>query len=1275
MGKYRKRFNEKARAGTVAKQEALKRDRQKHLYRDIDEDDSQSPVSSTPQDPNAEILLPVSKQEAAERKRKLAQDLNRDAPGISSKKRKRLDKYIDKQIRKQEKNELIDKLSKSQVDTSMLQSLKTLGSGAAKTKKQLFEEALRKERAGLGDETTRAILYEEREVKDWRDSEEFRNLQTDEVVDNGKKKSNGASEAKTVTAEDQESDPEHASTFIDHRSRGPAGFNFSFQGLKEVSSSKPSSGGLTWRQKVAVEKARKYKKDLEFDNEEDSEDSGSDESGSEDSGSEEVEDLFDNSEASDSEDNGDEDDAEEWNGFSDAKADDPGSEESESHSGLEEESEPESESSDGETSTGETVSKGQAFKEWASQWTETSTRTEEGTGLDAPEFKGEYIPLDRPEDRESPPPELMVNENPETQDRKAYVVDVNRAEDIQRARLQLPVVNEEQRIMEAIHNNDCIVICGETGSGKTTQVPQFLFEAGYGSPDSKTPGMVGITQPRRVAAVSMAKRVGAELGDHGNKVGYQIRFDATVNKDTAIKFMTDGVLLRELSVDLTLSKYSAIIIDEAHERNINTDILIGVLSRVLKLRKDMSKEENSKVTPLKIIIMSATLRVSDFTENTSLFPTPPPVLNVEARQYPVSIHFNRRTHFNYLDQVYDKVVKIHQRLPRGGILIFLTGQNEITHMCRRLRQKFPKVSARSKEDDVNVEVRISGREAVTEAEDVTFGIEDDEKEGVIDDEFDDITEEEEEEEEGFDEVLEEGQTENDPLHVLPLYSLLPTKEQMKVFQDPPKGSRLCVVATNVAETSLTIPGIRYVVDCGRAKERHYDEDTGVQSFKVGWTSKASANQRAGRAGRTGPGHCYRVYSSAVYERDFEQFTKPEILRMPVEGVILQMKAMGIHNILKFPFPTPPPQDALKKGLQLLRYLEALDSRDAITDHGLAMSYFPLSPRFARMLLIGHAHKSLAFVIALVSGLTVGEPFISEQELNLRDDDGENEDEDLTVEEREFKRKMRSDYFKCQQRFMALDPESDAMKLLSAIGRYDYEQNKEAFSQKNFLRYKQMEEIAKLREQLVSIVLTHSAPGTVKEPELRKKLGIPSAVQKAVLKQVITAGFIDQVAIRADYIEEVSNKEKSRTVTFPYLSLFPSQSAYGTEDTDEEPDKYVYIHPSSVLAYSGEAPPRYLVFKSMNRGESRGGRQAKVRIKPLTSVSGKQLTNVGKSSPLITFSKPLNIPTMLSASKRRCQVVPRMGATIGSGGVGWDLPPMEVEQEKEGVQWVVKQLIK
>lgn len=1132
----------------------------------------------------------------------------------------------------------------------MLKSMKTLGSGMAKTKKEEIAEALALEKAGKADESTRNVLYEEREVKDWRDSDLFK----------GKEKE--------PKKEEDQGAPQTKSTFIDNRPNKSnnnllQGGGFGFQNLKEVKKSSDKQDGLTWRERVARENARKHGKLNEEDEEEngDSEDEESEaESGSEQHDSDDDDDDGDNG-------------FEEWTGFSDEFIDAEEDQEDNEGQGEKEEDYNENEAKD---ASNDLKSKGEAFKQWAKQFTEPEDKAE---GVQLPEFKGDYIPLERPEDQEELPDELQIPQNSIRS--KAYYVTVDRPNEIQKNRLQLPVVSEEHRIMEAIHNNDCVVICGETGSGKTTQVPQFLYEAGYGNPDSENPGMIGITQPRRVAAVSMANRVGSELGDHGNKVAYQIRFDATVKKDTALKFMTDGVLLRELANDFTLSKYSSIIIDEAHERNMNTDILIGVLSRVLRLRKEMY-ENGEKQLPLKLIIMSATLRVSDFTENSTLFPVPPPVLKVEARQYPVSVHFNRRTHFDYMDQVYKKATKIHQKLPPGGILIFLTGQNEITDICKRLRQRFPKKKkskAGAAEEEHIPKVRISAEEATTEVEDFNFGVNEDlennKKNATIEGDDDDYYDDEFEEE-GFDETPGEGHDENAPLHVLPLYSLLPTKEQLKVFEDPPEGTRLCVVATNVAETSLTIPGIRYVVDCGRSKERHYDEVTGVQSFKVGWVSKASADQRSGRAGRTGPGHCYRIYSSAIYESDFDQFASPEIMRMPVEGVALQMKAMGIHNILNFPFPTPPPKESLEKGLKLLKYLEAINEDEAITDHGKAMNLFPLSPRYSRMLLVGNKHKCLPYVIALVAGLTVGEPFVTEQELSIdeKDDDDDDDNSDETMGQKEEKRKLRQEFFKAQQLFQVLDPESDALKLLAAISRYDYEKSgaKQAFCEKHFLRYKFMDEISKLRDQVINIVVSNTPANAINEGELKKKLGVPTGTQKAVLKQVIATGFIDQLAVRGDLISsEVSNKAMSRIVTFPYASLFPSSSQQ--LDANGDPvDPYVYIHPSSIIAQSGNPePPRYLVFKTMNLSEGR--KNSRIRIKPLTSIGSKQLVNVGKSSPVVTFSKPINVPVMKNASKRECRVIPRVGAAIGTGGVGWDMPPLDVVEEKQGVHWVVTQL--
>ncbi|KAL8868434.1 MAG: hypothetical protein Q9174_004997, partial [Haloplaca sp. 1 TL-2023] len=484
-------------------------------------------------------------------------------------------------------------------------------------------------------------------------------------------------------------------------------------------------------------------------------------------------------------------------------------------------------------------------------------------------------------------------------DRKAFSVKVSRSDEIQEARLQLPIVAEEQKIMEAIYNNPTVVVWGATGSGKTTQVPQFLYEAGFGDPDSPNPGMIGITQPRRVAAVSMAKRVSSELGGASGKVSYQIRFESSVSDKTAVKFMTDGILIREIAHDFALTKYSGIVIDEAHERSTNTDILIGMVSRIVDLRAQMSRED-AKIKPLKLVIMSATLRISDFLDNSRLFRNgPPPLLQAEGRQYPVTNHFSRRTQRDYLEETFHKVSKGHRKLPPGGMLVFLTGQAEISTLSKRLKEAFVHSS---QDQDHPARVRLRAKDGPIETEDMDIGDEDENGDRIMDESEDGDTDPEDDDGD-FD--IGDPTTASSSIHVLPLYSQLQTKDQLKVFEPPPEGSRLIVLATNVAETSLTIPGIRYVFDCGRAKEKKYDQGTGVQSFEIGWISKASASQRAGRAGRTGPGHCYRLYSSAVFERDFQEHSEPEILRMPVEEVVLQLKSMDLQHVVNFPFPTPP----------------------------------------------------------------------------------------------------------------------------------------------------------------------------------------------------------------------------------------------------------------------------------------------------------------------------------------------------------------------------------
>lgn len=455
------------------------------------------------------------------------------------------------------------------------------------------------------------------------------------------------------------------------------------------------------------------------------------------------------------------------------------------------------------------------FKDWATQqineardFAPTRPLSDLQNSQDQSQKPGPTLEQRRPPENDPLPPELQVPQPMER--RQAYSVPVTRLEHVQESRLKLPVVAEEQKIMEAIHNNTAVVVCGSTGSGKTTQIPQFLYEAGYGNPNGPTPGLIGVTQPRRVAAVTMARRVGEELNDVAAS-SYQIRFDSSMGKDTAIKFMTDGILIREIAQDFVLTKYSVIVIDEAHERSVNTDILIGMLSRIVDLRKEMSKANND-IKPLKLVIMSATLMVHAFKDNLNLFRNgAPPVVESEGRQFPVTMHFARRTHRDYVEEAFRKIKRGHQKLPPGAMLVFLTGQSEINVLAKRLK------NALLKEDyaQAGPKVRIAARDAPLETEDIEIG-----EDRIVHDYSSDNNSgpsSDSDEDEGFN--IEEMSNSPHGVLIRPLYSQLPTKEQLRVFEPPPENTRLVILATNVAETSITIPGVRYVFDCGRSKEK------------------------------------------------------------------------------------------------------------------------------------------------------------------------------------------------------------------------------------------------------------------------------------------------------------------------------------------------------------------------------------------------------------------------------------------------------------------------
>ncbi|KAI9918342.1 hypothetical protein PsorP6_012060 [Peronosclerospora sorghi] len=867
---------------------------------------------------------------------------------------------------------------------------------------------------------------------------------------------------------------------------------------------------------------------------------------------------------------------------------------------------------------------------------------------------------------------------------KSSLVKLSRKPEIQLARMQLPVCSSEQEIMEAITENDVVILCGETGSGKTTQVPQFLYEAGYGHPDHPTrSGRIGVTQPRRVAAISTAKRVAEELNvpfDAPNgHVGYQIRYDAEhVSEHTRIKFMTDGILLKEIQQDFLLRPYSIILLDEAHERNVNTDILTGLLSRIAPLRAQMAQEEeheyellsteekatpHKRLKPLKLVIMSATLRVEDFTQNTRLFPHPPPVLRVEARQYPVTIYFNKRTELeNYVDEAYKKVVKIHKKLPGGGVLVFLTGQREILQLCRKLTRVYsvtavenaaarkssrafiraqrrePSTVARTTDhvlhehDDVEEEadledIQVYGHEV--DEEDATYELEQESELGADDE----------------DDIKEEGVVPY--MHVLPLYSLLPNEEQMKVFEPVPANHRLIVVATNVAETSLTIPGIKYVVDAGRTKERVFDLASGISSFRVQWISKASADQRAGRAGRTGPGHCYRLYSSAVYDTEFPPFSSPEILCQPIADLVLQMKAMGIHHVLHFPFPTPPERQAVKNALTTLIHLGAISPGDdeSITGLGRALVTFPVAARFAKMLLLAQKLHVVEYTIAIVAALSGHSPFMKAAEpedppvARGQDATSGNGNKPSEMEE------MENEWQKAEARrrdVQWIDHESDVLSLLRAAGAYAYTGGSRAFCRANNLHEKTMQNMFKLRQQLTRIINQRNAERDgARAVVLTPKMPPPDLETQCILRQIIAAGFLDHVAKRVPAGTITSGTKIERTCAY--------MTATGSVQ------EAVYIHPhSAVFTPHPRKLPEFVVYQHIMR-------TTRAYMKIVTAIEPEWLASIGKETPLCKFAPPLTEPAPFynaEADEVQCYAKAQYGVHL------WPLPVMRIAYPEE-----------
>ncbi|GAB0088574.1 probable ATP-dependent RNA helicase DHX34 [Sergentomyia squamirostris] len=470
---------------------------------------------------------------------------------------------------------------------------------------------------------------------------------------------------------------------------------------------------------------------------------------------------------------------------------------------------------------------------------------------------------------------------------------------LRKSQANLPVAKYKEEIVQAVKENQVVIIAGDTGCGKSTQIPQFLHESGFRG--------IACTQPRRIACISLSKRVAHEmLCEYGTLVGYQIRFERNKSQATSICFITEGLLLRQLSTEASLMQYDVIVLDEIHERNLHGDFLLGVTKCLLQVRPD-----------IKLILMSATINIKLFSDYFAAEEAK--VIQVPGRLHPINLHYmpqfrdyagpskgNRSEKLS--PEPYIQILQlIDQKYPpteRGDVLIFMSGINEITIVVDAAKEYAEK---------------------------------------------------------------------NSNWIILPLHSSLSLEDQDKVFAYAPDGIRKCIVSTNIAETSVTIDGIRFVVDSGKMKEMSFDASCKMQRLKEFWISKASAEQRKGRAGRTGPGVCYRLFSEKQYS-DLEEYSTAEIHRVPLERLLLQMISMGLPNARLFPFVEAPPMERIEKAILSLKQHDALTTNERLTSLGMALAKLPVDVSIGKMLLMGSVFQQLQPVLSMGAALSVQSPF-------------------------------------------------------------------------------------------------------------------------------------------------------------------------------------------------------------------------------------------------------------------------------------------------------------
>lgn len=650
---------------------------------------------------------------------------------------------------------------------------------------------------------------------------------------------------------------------------------------------------------------------------------------------------------------------------------------------------------------------------------------------------------------------------------------------IQEQRESLPVFQSRSELLEAVRKNDFIVVVGETGSGKTTQITQYLAEDGY-----INDGIIACTQPRRVAAVSVAKRVSEEVNCKvGEEVGYTIRFDDCTSSKTVIKYMTDGMLQVEALTDPLMSRYSVIMLDEAHERTVATDILFALLRDAVRRRHGT----------LKLIVTSATLdsqKFSSYFDNC-------PVFHIKGRTFPVKIYYTKTPELDYIEATIDTVIDVHTNNPPGDILVFLTGRDEIETCCEAIVQKMS--------------------------------------------------------------VLNKADPKLSELLVLPIFSAMPSEMQSRIFEPTPEGKRKVVIATNIAETSITIDGIYYVIDPGFVKVNAYDPKRSMDSLIVQPISRAQADQRAGRAGRTGPGKCYRLYTKNAYLKEMSANTTPEILRQNLSHTILMLKAMGINDVLNFGFMDKPKEEAILKALEELYILEALDENGELTDVGGYMAYFPMEPMLAKTLIKSFEFNCSYEVIEIISMLSVPDIFYRPRE------------------KRELADKMK-------QKFD--DYNGDLLTLLHIYRKWEESGFSKDWCIDNFVHEKSMRKAKDVKEQLIKLI------GNISRKENGLKLTVLSCRnQLDNVRKAFVSGFFKNSAKRASNHghndEAGSFKTLADNLT---VYLHPSSSLFKVPGVD-----YVIYHTliltnKEYMHCTTKIDPHWLiqyaskVFRKANEGE-------------------------------------------------------------------------------------------